>query len=86
MFYNTLECAYITLYAVYCKFIHCYAVKIIVIYTLLEINDIPVGQPTKIQPYSSETASKLERGLDSLDGFVGGSNTRILLICLKLKS
>ena len=68
-------------------YMYCYyAVKIIVIYTLLEINDIPVGQPTKIQPYPSETASKLERGLGNLGGFVGGSNTRILLICLKLKS
>lgn len=60
--------------------LHC---KKNIIYTLLEIIDIPVGQPTKVKPYLVEAASKLERGLGR---FVGDSNIRIFLICLKLKS
>lgn len=61
--------------------LHCK--KKYIIYTLLEIIDIPVGQPTKVKPYLVEAASKLERGLGR---FVGDSNIRIFLICLKLKS
>lgn len=77
----------VTLLAVYCIYIctyHCMLhCKKKIIYTLLEIIDIPVGQPTKVKPYLVEAASKLERGLGR---FVGDSNIRIFLICLKLKS
>lgn len=54
-----------------------------IIHTLLKIINIPVGKPTKVKPYLVEAASKLERGLGR---FVGDSNIRISLICLKLKS
>lgn len=72
--------------SILCIYVHiaaCYTVKKNIIYTLLEIIDIPVGQPTKVKPYLVEAASKLERGLGR---FVGDSNIRIFLICLKLKS
>ena len=79
------ECTFITLCAVYCTFIHLLLLHWNKkdIYTLLEIINTPVGQPTKVKPYLVEAASKLERGLGR---FAGDSNIRIFLICLKLKS
>ena len=67
----------------YKSLLHCKKKNHLLNYTLLQIICIPVGQPTNVKPYLDEAASKLERGLGR---FVGDSNIRIFLICLKLKS
>ena len=79
-------CTYMYYYYIYALLLYIavtYTVKKRIIYTLLEIINIPVRQPTKVKPYLVDAASKLERDLGIS---VGDSNIRIFLICLKLKS